>query len=366
LARTRPKAGRTHLVFVINPGSTSTRLALYRGRRCAARETLEHSARLLAKFKGVAGQVPMREAAALKMLERYGVRPGMLDAVAARGGLLEPCPAGTYIVGPEMLGDLTRARCGGHASSLGAVIGARIAQQAHAPCFVVDPVVVDQLCDEARASGIPEIERRSIWHALNQRAAARLAAKKLGRTYETSNLVVAHLGGGISVAAHRRGRAIDVNNALDGDGPFAPERSGGLPAGDLVRLACRTPRAEMLRKITGAGGAAAYLGTNDMREVERRARAGDMAARGVIGAMAYQIAKEIGACAAVLAGEVDAVVLTGALARCKALVGRIRRRVKFIAPVRVIPGEMEMPALAHGALRVLDGEERPRRYRPAT
>ncbi len=195
---------------------------------------------------------------------------------------------------------------------------------------------------------------------------ARRVAAALGKRYEDVNLVVAHLGGGISVAAHRRGKAVDVNNALDGDGPFAVERSGGLPAGDLVRLAGRMPGAELLGRITGGGGVVAYLGTNDMREVERRAASGDRRAREVVAAMAYQVAKEIGACAAALGGEADAVVLTGALARCRPLVARIRRRVRFLAPVRVVPGEMEMDALALGALRVLRGEARPRRYRPLT
>ena len=362
MAGRTPKDGTSYLVLVVNPGSTSTKIALYRGARCVRQETVRHPARSLKKFKRITGQVPMREATVLRTLTKCGVHPRELDAVAARGGLLAPCPSGTYRVGPRMLDELERGRHGIHASNLGAIIGSRIAKLAGAPAFIVDPVVVDELCTEARFTGIPEIERRSIWHALNQKAVARRVAKKLGRHYEAMNLVVVHLGGGISVAAHRRGAAIDVNNALDGDGPFAVERSGGLPAADLVRLARKTPLAETLRKITGAGGAVAYLGTNDMREVEQRARAGDRRARGVMAAMAYQVAKEIGACAAVLAGEVDAIVLSGALARCKPLVGRIRRRVRFLAPVHVVPGEMEMDALAQGALRVLRGEERARCY----
>ena len=358
----RPKNGKSHLVLVVNPGSTSTKVALYRGRRRLAQETARHSARSLGRFKRFCDQAPMRKAAVLEMLARYKVAPAMLDAVTARGGLLRPCPSGTYLVGPEMLRDLGSGRCGVHASSLGAAIAAEIAGLADAPAFIVDPVVVDELCPEARFSGIPEIKRRSIWHALNQKAAARRVAAKLGRPYEDLNLVVAHLGGGCSVAAHRRGKAIDVNNALDGDGPFAVERSGGLPAGDLVRLARRTPKDAMLRKITGAGGVVAYLGTNDMVEVERRAAAGDRAARAVVSAMAYQVAKEIGACAAALGVGIDAIVLTGAVARCRPLIKKIRWRVRFIAPVRVVPGELEMEALALGALRVLTGEERPRRY----
>lgn len=361
-----PKDGRTHRVLVINPGSTSTKVALYRGTRCAAQETTRHSAKTLRSFHTLIDQVPMRQAAVLRTLRRDRIDPAQLDALAARGGLLAPCPAGTYRVGPAMLAELEHASHGAHASNLGAIIAARIADAAHAPAYIVDPVVVDELCPAARFSGIPEISRRSVWHALNQRAAARRVAKTLGRRYQDLNLVVAHLGGGTSVAAHRRGKAIDVNNALDGDGPFAVERSGGLPAGDLVRLAHNTPLPDMLRTITGRGGAVAYLGTNDMLKVERAARAGDARAAGVLAAMAYQIAKEIGSCAAALAGRVDAVVLTGALARCGPLVRRVRHHVAFIAPVRIVPGEMEMQALALGALRVLRGEERARRYKGIT
>ena len=351
-------------MLVINPGSTSTKIALYRGRRRLAQETVRHSARSLGRFKRLCDQAPMRKSAVLEMLARCKVAPEMLDAVTARGGLLRPCPSGTYLVGPEMLRDLGSGRFGVHACNLGAVIAAEIAGLADVPAFIVDPVVVDELCPEARFSGVPEIERRSVWHALNQKAAARRVAAKLRRPYKDLNLIVVHLGGGCSVAAHRRGKAVDVNNALDGDGPFAVERSGGLPAGDLVRLARKLSAAALLRKITGAGGVVAYLGTNDMLEVERRAAAGDRAARAVINAMAYQVGKEIGACAAALGGGIDAIVLTGSVARCRPLVKKIRRRVRFLAPVRVVPGELEMEALAFGALRVLSGEERPRRYPP--
>ncbi len=359
-----PKSGKSHLVLVINPGSTSTRVALFRGRRCIEQETVRHSARAIATFKKIVDQAPMREDVVRKLLARRRVESATLDAISVRGGLLAPCPAGTYLVGPKMLRDLRAARYGSHASNLGAIIGAQIAGKAGPPVFVVDPVVVDELCDEARFSGIPEITRRALWHTLNQRAMARHVARKLGKTYETSNLIVAHLGGGTSVAAHCRGRAVDVNNAVDGDGPFAAERSGGLPARDVVELARAKPLAWTLKRISGRGGVVAYLGTNDMREVLRRAQAGDKACRDVIAAMAYQIAKEIGSAAAVLGGRVDAVVLTGGLAHARPLVDRIRRRVRFIAPVRVEPGERELPALVDGALRVLEGKGAPLRYPP--
>ncbi|MFO7899465.1 MAG: butyrate kinase [Planctomycetota bacterium] len=351
------------LILVVNTGSTSTKVALFRARRAVTEQTARHPVEDLNAFRRLVDQAPMREAAVLDVLDRSGTTPADLDAVSCRGGLLAPLPSGTYRVGPKMLDDLRTGRYGVHASNLSAIIGARIADQADAPAFIVDPVVVDELCPEARYSGIPEIERRSIWHALNQKAVARRVAKKLGRRYEEANLIVVHLGGGTSVAAHRRGVAVDVNNALDGDGPFAVERSGGLPAADLVRLAYKTRKAELLAKITGEGGVVAYLGTNDLREVARRAVDGDEAARTVLGAMAYQVAKEVGACAAVLAGEVDAIAITGGAARCRSLVRRLRRRVRFLAPVHVVAGTFEMEALAEGALRVLTGEAPARDYR---
>lgn len=366
MAQIPPKNGRSYIVLVINPGSTSTKVALFRGTRRIAEQTMQHPVASLRRFRKLTEQVPMREAAVLRVLRSCGIDVVALDAIAARGGLLAPCPSGVYQVNEPMLRELEGGRYGVHASNLGAILGSRIAGLAGVPAFVVDPVIVDEMTPEARFSGIPEIERRSIWHALNQKAVARRVAAGLGKPYEKANLIVAHLGGGVSVAAHCRGRAVDVNNALDGDGPFAVERSGGLPVGDLLRLADRMPKTELLRRVTGHGGVVAYLGTNDMREVERRAVGGDQQARAVIAAMAYQVAKEIGACATVLRGEVDAVVLTGALARCRPLIARIRRRVRFIAPIRIVPGEMEMDALALGALRVLRGEARARRYRSST
>ncbi|MFW6159236.1 MAG: butyrate kinase, partial [Planctomycetota bacterium] len=217
------------LILVINTGSTSTKVALFRGRRAVTEQTVRHPVEDLNAFRRLVDQVPMREAAVLDVLGRSGAAPAELDAVSCRGGLLAPLPSGAYRVGPKMLDALRAGRYGVHASNLSGIIGSRIAEEADAPAFIVDPVVVDEMCAEARYSGIPEIERRSIWHALNQKAVARRVAQKLGKRYEEANLIVVHLGGGTSVAAHRRGRAIDVNNALDGDGPFAVERSGGLP-----------------------------------------------------------------------------------------------------------------------------------------
>ncbi len=282
-----------------------------------------------------------------------------------RGGLLKPIPSGTYRVNEKMLDELRRPQEREHASNLGAIIADEIARQADIPAFIVDPVCVDEFDDIARISGLPEIERRSLSHALNLKAAARLAARELAKRYDEVNLVVAHLGGGISVTAHRWGRMVDVNQALDGTGPFATERAGGLPVGDVVRMAYSIPPhdeahytyEEMIKKISGRGGLVAHLGTNDARQVERRIEDGDEHARLIYEAMAYQIAKEVGGMATALKGNVDAIVLTGGLARSNMLVDWIVERVEWIAPVMIYPGEDEMLAMAQGALRVLRGEE---------
>jgi butyrate kinase len=285
--------------------------------------------------------------------------------------VLRPIPSGTYIVNDRMVEELSSPnKEREHASNLGGLLSRHIAARAGVPAFIVDPVAVDEFDDIARVSGLPEIERKSLSHALNLKAAARRAAASLGRPYGDLNLVVVHLGGGISVTAHRRGRQIDVNQALDGTGPFAPERSGGLPVGDVVRMCFGRPPYEglsltyeqMFKKLAGQGGLVAHLGTNNAMEVERRIGAGDEHARLIYEAMAYQIAKEIGAMATVLKGEVDALVMTGALAHSEMLMGWIRERVSWIGPILVFPGEDEMLALAQGALRVLRGEEAPKQY----
>jgi butyrate kinase len=297
-------------------------------------------------------------------LDEQGVRLDSLDAVVGRGGILRPIPSGTYLVSEKMLDELRHPKEREHASNLGAIIADEIAQRAGVPAFIVDPVCVDEFDEIARISGLSEIERRSLSHALNLKVAARRVARELGKRYDEVNLVVAHLGGGISVSAHRRGRMIDVNQALDGTGPFAPERAGGLPVGDVIRL-CYSGRytyEEMSKKIAGRGGLVAHLGTNDARQVERRIEEGDQHARLIYQAMAYQIAKEIGLMATVLKGDVDAIVLTGGLARSDMLVDWIVERVEWIAPAMIYPGEDEMLAMAQGALRVLRGQEEARDY----
>lgn len=353
-------------VLVINPGSTSTKVAWFRDEEEVFSETQRYDSAELARFGSVVEQREFRLRALLAMVEGRGLSLSSLSAVVGRGGLLHPLEGGTYLVNEAMVEDLMSCRYGEHASNLGAVMALDVVRASgrDIPAFIVDPVVVDELWDVARPSGMPLIERRSIFHALNQKASARWAAARLGRAYEEVNLVVAHMGGGISVGAHLRGRVVEVNNALDGEGPFAPERAGSLPAGELVNL-CFSGRytlEEMRRKLVGGGGMVAHLGTSDLRKVKAMIESGDERARLVFEAMAYQVARWIGACAAALSGQVDAVVLTGGLAHDADFVDRVRRRVSFIAPVMVHPGEFEMEALRDGALRILRGQERPRVY----
>jgi len=353
------------LVLAINPGSTSTKVAVFDGEAQRFADTLHHDARELARYSRIADQHSFRRQAVLSSLQAHRAEPSDLDAVVGRGGILKPIPGGTYRVSQSMLEELRSPKDREHASNLGALIAYEIAAPLGIPAFIVDPVCIDEFEPLARVSGLPEIERRSLSHALNTRAAARRAAAQLGRDYREVNLVIAHMGGGISVSAHRRGRMIDVNQALDGTGPFSPERAGGLPVGDLLRMAYSKPPyehvrytyEEMLRKIVGGGGLVAHLGTNNARDVEKRVADGDGHARLIYEAMAYQVAKEIGAMATTLSGNVDALVLTGGLAYSHLLTSWIEERVGFIAPVSVYPGEDEMLAMAQGALRVLRGEE---------
>jgi butyrate kinase len=352
------------LILVINPGSTSTKLSVYRGKREVYAETLYHTAEELSAYRRITDQYPFRVRVIEELLRKNGFGDALFDAIVARGGLLHPLEGGTYRVNEKMVEELLEARYGEHASNLGAIIAWNLSRTRGIPAFIVDPVVVDEMDQIARLSGLPELPRKSIFHALNQKAAARKAAERLGRKYTEVNLIVAHLGGGITVGLHKQGRVVDVNNGLDGEGPYTPERTGTLPVGDLIRLCYsgKYTREEMLQRNRGRGGVVAYLGTNDMREVERRALAGEPQWRLVFEGMAYQVAKEICALSAVVAGKVDAIVLTGGIANSELFVSWIRERVSFLAPVFVFPGEMEMEALALGAYRVLVGEEQAKEY----
>ncbi|MCR4402280.1 MAG: butyrate kinase [Firmicutes bacterium] len=357
--------GRGFRILVINPGSTSTKIAVYVDEHMLFQETVSHESAELAKIGGVSKQYQMRLDAILGALGKHGESVTDFDAVVGRGGLLKPVESGVYEVNEEMVRDLTGAGSVPHASNLGAPLAREIAARARARAFIADPVVVDELWDVARLSGLPEIPRRSVFHALNHKAVARQAARDLGMRYEDLNLVVAHLGGGITVGAHLKGRVVDVSNGLDGEGPFTPERAGAVPALGVVDLCFSGKYSEdqVMRKLVGAGGLVAYLGTSDASEVERRIGAGDERAEIIFEAMAYQVAKEIGAYAAVLSGDVDAIILTGGLAHSRRMVEWIRDRVSFIAPVMVYPGENEMQALAQACLRVLRGEEEAKVYR---
>ena len=344
---------RVFKVLVINPGSTSTKVALYAGNETRAEENLSHSGALLAQYTEVLDQFEFRLDAVQAFVERTGaVRE--LDAVVGRGGLLRPVAGGTYLVNAAMESDLTQGLQGQHASNLGGLLAKAVADPLCLPAFVVDPVSVDEFEPIARISGHPLIERRCLSHALSMKAVARRASDELNIPYAESNMVVAHLGGGISVSPMVGGRIIDVNNANE-MGPFSPERTGGLPSGDLAALCFSgmVNASDMRRQIAGQGGMVAYLGTFDAREAYRRADAGEPHAQLVLSAMAYQIAKEIGAMATVLAGKVDAIVLTGGLANSSRICDTIAGYVKFIAPLFIYGGEDEMLALAAGALRVL-------------
>ncbi len=355
----------SHRILVINPGSTSTKIAVFEDEKALLEQTLRHATEDLQEFKSIIDQYQFRKEIILETLHGQGINLNKLDTVVGRGGLLKPIPGGTYEVNDLMVEHLRQGLQGQHASNLGGLIAREIALQFNIPAYIVDPVVVDEMIEEARISGLPEIERRSIFHALNHKAVARRAARDLDKEYDQVNLVVVHLGGGISVGAHQKGRVVDVNNALDGEGPFSPERAGGLPVGDLVKLCFsgRYSQKDLYRRLVGNGGMVAYLGTNDGREVQNRVEQGDDEARLIYRAMAYQTAKEIGSCAAVLKGDVDAIVLSGGLAYDRdLLVPWIEEMADFIAPVKVYPGEEEMLALAQGALRVLAGREQAQQY----
>ena len=355
---------KVYRILAINPGSTSTKIAVFDNESQVFEKTLRHSSDEIGKYAKIADQFEFRKGVIEDALEEGGIKMSELDAVVGRGGLLKPIKGGTYAVNEAMVEDLKVGVLGEHASNLGGIIAKQMGEEVGVPSFIVDPVVVDELQDLARVSGMAEIERTSIFHALNQKAIARRFAKENGKSYEDLNLIIAHMGGGISVGAHKKGLVIDAANALDGEGPFSPERSGGLPVGSLIKMCFSGEYTldDMKKKIKGNGGLVSYLNTNDAREVEDAAAAGDEKAAFIYDAMAYQIAKEIGACAAVLKGEVDGILLTGGIAYSKPFTKYIADMVSFIADVKVYPGEDEMIALAQGGLRVLTGEEEAKVY----
>lgn len=346
--------------MIINPGSTSTKIGLFDDETLLFEETLRHSTEEISRYNLIVDQMDFRKELILDFLKSKNFDVKELSAVIGRGGLLKPIPGGTYKVSEALLEDLRVGKQGQHASNLGGLLANEIAGPLGIPAYIVDPVVVDELAPVARYSGLPELPRISIFHALNQKAVAKRYAKEQGVPYDTLNLIVAHMGGGVSVGAHQGGRVVDVNNTLDGDGPFSPERTGSLPVGALVKMCFsgKYTQAEIAKKINGKGGLNAYLGTNDMRDVTRMAfEEGNQEAENVFHAFTYQVAKDIGAMSAVLCGKVDQIILTGGIAYSDRVVDEIRQRVSYISGITVYAGEDELLALAQGGLRVLKGEE---------
>ena len=350
--------------LIINPGSTSTKIGVFEDENLLFEETLRHPTEEIAKYASIIDQKDFRKEIITSFLAEKECDIKSFDVIVGRGGLLKPIPGGTYAVSDELLADLKAGVQGQHASNLGGILAREIGDEVGAPSYIVDPVVVDELTEVARISGMPELPRRSIFHALNQKAVARRYAKEQGVKYEDLNLIVIHMGGGVSVGAHVKGQIVDVNNILDGEGAFSPERAGTVPVGDLIKLCFsgKYTQKELYKKICGNGGYNAYLGTNDQRDVEKLAKEGDHKAQVVLDAFFYQLAKDAGAMAAVMCGKIDQIILTGGIAYSKLTVEKLTERLGWIAPITVYPGEDELLALVQGALRVMNGEEAAKEY----
>ncbi len=351
------------LILAINPGSTSTKIAVYEDETPVLQCNIRHSVEELSHFERVTDQRKFRHDLVINELKRQG-KAYKFDAIIGRGGLAKPVPGGVYEVNEQMCHDMYYAKRQ-HVCNLGCIIAYELAAEIPGcKAYIADPEVVDEMEEEAKISGSPLIPRTPVWHALNQRAIARRFAAENGRRYEDLNLIVCHLGGGITVAAHRQGRAVDVNNGLDGEGPFSPERAGSLPPADLIRLCYsgRFTQEELLKRISGQAGLAAHLGTTDVKAVIESIKAGDKHAELLINAMIYHTAKCIAAEGAVLCGKVDAVILTGGIAHSEYIVSRLKQRIGYLAPVHVYPGENEMQALAYNALAVLRGQQEVKQY----
>ena len=351
-------------LLIINPGSTSTKIGVYEDEKEDFVETLRHSSEEIAKYDSIFEQKGFRKEVIMNVLKDNNFDVTTLDAVVGRGGMLKPMAGGTYEVNDELLKDLKVGVQGQHASNLGGILANEIAKEVGGRAFIVDPVVVDELEAVARISGVPELPRKSKFHALNQKAVAKRFGKESKRGYENLNLIVVHMGGGVSVGAHQNGKVIDVNNALDGDGPFSPERAGSVPVGDLIKMCFsgEYTQAEVYGKIVGKGGYVAYLNTNDARDVLREKQEGNEFAELIYNAFIYQVSKSIGEMATVLKGKVDSIILTGGIAYSPIVVADIKERVEWISNVTVYPGEDELLALAQGAIRVLSGEEESKEY----
>ena len=350
--------------LIINPGSTSTKIGVFEDETLLFEETLRHSTEEIAQYASIVDQKDFRKQIILDLLAKKNFDINSLQGIVGRGGMLKPIPGGTYAVSDELLEDLKIGKQGQHASNLGGILAREIGDSIGVPSYIVDPVVVDELMPIARYSGVPELPRTSVFHALNQKAVAKRYAKEKGVSYDSLNLIVVHMGGGVSVGAHEKGRVIDVFNALDGDGAFSPERAGAVPSGALIKMCFsgEYTEKEVYKKIVGNGGFNAYLGTNDMRDVAKMIADGDAHADEVREAFILQVCKNIGSMACVLKGKVDRIIVTGGIAYNKEVVDKMEERAGFIAPFTVYPGEDELLALAQGALRVLNGEEEAMKY----
>lgn len=352
-------------ILVVNPGSTSTKMAVYEDEKPLLLRNISHAAEELSPFGDITEQKGFRKELILQELKRADIALDF-DAVIGRGGLVKPITGGVYEINEKMIDDtLHGCVMHNHACNLGCLIAHEIASTIpNCQAYIADPGVVDELSPLARISGSPLMPRICIWHALNQRAIARRFSREIGKRYEDLNLIICHLGGGISVAAHEHGRAIDANNALDGEGPFSPERAGSLPAADLIRLCYsgKYTEKQLLKRIAGKAGLTAHLGTNNMKDILERIKQGDEHAQLITDAMLYHTAKQIAAEAAVLCGNIDAILLTGGMAHSDYIVSELRRRVGFLAPVYCFPGENEIEALALNALAVLKGERKAKQY----
>jgi len=350
--------------LIINPGSTSTKIGVFEDETLLFEETLRHSTEEIAQYASIVDQKDFRKDIILNLMKEKDFDMKSLNVIVGRGGMLKPIPGGTYAVTDDLLNDLKIGKQGQHASNLGGILAREIGDSIGVPSYIVDPVVVDELMPMARYSGVPELPRTSIFHALNQKAIAKRYAKEKGVAYDSLNLIVVHMGGGVSVGAHEKGKVIDVFNALDGDGAFSPERAGAVPSGALIKMCFsgEYTEKEVYKKIVGNGGFNAYLNTNDMREVNKIVEEGNKEAEVIREAFILQVAKDIGSMACVLSGKVDQILITGGIAYNKYVTDRLTERAGFIAPVTVYPGEDELLALAQGALRVINGEEKAMEY----
>lgn len=350
--------------LIINPGSTSTKIGVFEDESLLFEETLRHSSEEITSFPNIVAQKDFRKKIITDLLESRNFDISRLNVVVGRGGMLKPIPGGTYPVTDALLKDLEIGKQGQHASNLGGILAKEIGDSLNIPSFIVDPVVVDEMEEVSRLSGVKELPRISVFHALNQKAVAKRYAREIGKPYESLNLIVVHLGGGVSVGPHKQGRIIDIFNALDGDGAFSPERAGAVPCGALVKMCFsgKYTEKEVYSKLVGKGGMTDYLGTNDMRDVKKLVSEGDEYAKLVRDAFFMQVAKDIGAMATVLEGKVDQIIVTGGIAYDEITINALKERAGWIAPFTVYPGEDELLALAQGALRVLNGEEKAMEY----